>query len=186
MNVDVAINATVRCVGCGCDFEVSTGYIWDGRCPYCGHDHTKFNQLAAERDALRKRVAELERSGYAVVDHAAANAALRDYVKALEAKLAQARAVLEKNRRRMGCAITHALAAALEDRCADCGALIESTEYMGHLDGCKAALADGHERDRMPPPPERLVDALQDRVHVDTGISRPGRSVKAPKAALED
>jgi len=34
---------------------------------------------------------------------------------------------------------------------------------------------------RRPPPPEELVGALQDRVHVDVGRARPGRAVKIKK-----
>lgn len=32
--------------------------------------------------------------------------------------------------------------------------------------------------ERRPPPPEELADALHDKVHLDTGRSRPGRARK--------
>lgn len=34
------------------------------------------------------------------------------------------------------------------------------------------------EYDRMPLPPEVLVDALQDRVHIEIGLGRAAKSVK--------
>jgi len=39
---------------------------------------------------------------------------------------------------------------------------------------------------RRPRPPEELVGALQDRVHIETGRSRPARAVKAKRRTMNN